>query len=85
MLVIDCFFSYVCYFINVNQCVQGPVERMGNPCSVVTNMLDCNIIVNEFELQSCYYVHFWTIMLAKSMNTFILSSYELNSTTTALL
>ena len=27
---------------------------------VVTNLLDCDIIVSEFELQSHTYVHFWT-------------------------
>ena len=24
------------------------------------DMLDCDIVVSEFELQSCYYVHIWT-------------------------
>ena len=29
---------------------------------------DCDIIVNEFELQSRYYIHFRTNTLVKSMN-----------------
>ena len=30
-----------------------------NPRSVVAKVLDCDIVVNEFELQSRYYVLFW--------------------------
>ena len=26
---------------------------------VVTKILDCNILVSEFKLQSCYYIHIW--------------------------
>ena len=29
-----------------------------SPRGAVTNMLDYDIKVSEFELQSCYYVHF---------------------------
>ena len=31
-----------------------------SPCSVVANVLDCDIVVSEFKLQSRYYVHFRT-------------------------
>ena len=31
---------------------------MGSPCGIVTNVLDYDILVSEFELQSCYYVDF---------------------------
>ena len=34
------------------------LKRRKSPYGVVANMLDCNIIGNEFKLQSCYYVHF---------------------------
>ena len=34
--------------------------------------LDCEMIVNEFELQSRNYVHFRTNTLGKGMNPFIL-------------
>ena len=37
----------------------------------MAQMLDCEIRVNEVELQSCYYVHFWTNALEKGMNPFI--------------
>ena len=29
-----------------------------SPCGLVVNVQECDIIVNEFELQSRYYVHF---------------------------
>ena len=35
---------------------------------VVANVLDCNIVVNEFELQSRYFVYFPTNTLGKDMN-----------------
>ena len=35
------------------------------PIGVVGNALDCNIVVSEFELQSCYHVHFRTNTLWK--------------------
>ena len=31
-----------------------------NPCGDVANVQDCDIVINEFELQSRYYVHFQT-------------------------
>ena len=34
-------------------------------------MLDCNIVVSEFELQSHYYMHFLTNSLRKGMNLLI--------------
>ena len=43
--------------------------------------LNCDTIVSGFELQSCYFVHFWTSALRKDMNPFILRSYGLNGTT----
>ena len=32
---------------------------------------DCDLEVNEFELQSRYYVNFWTNNLMKRMDSFI--------------
>ena len=34
------------------------------------NVLDCGIVVSEFELQSRYYVHFRTDTLEKSVKYF---------------
>ena len=38
---------------------------------VVVNMLDCDIVVSEFELQSRYYIHLRIYNLGKSMNFLI--------------
>ena len=40
-------------------------EKVGSPQSVVANMLNCDIIVSESNLQLPYYVHFWTNALGK--------------------
>ena len=47
-----------------------------SPYVVVANVLDCDIIVSEFEIQSCYYVYFWMNKLRKG--TYSLS-FGLNS------
>ena len=47
------------------------IHSMGSPYSIVANVLDCNIVVSEFKLQWCYYVHFWTNTSEKSMNLLI--------------
>ena len=38
------------------------------PPGVMVKELDCAIVVSEFKLQSCYYVHFWTNALGKGIN-----------------
>ena len=35
-------------------------------------MLNCNIIVSKFKLQSHYYIHFYANIIGKGMNLFIL-------------
>ena len=40
----------------------------------MVKVIDNEIIINEFELQSCYYVYFRTNNLNESMITFILSA-----------
>ena len=53
---------------------------------VVAKVLDCDIIVNEFELQSHYYVHFRTNTVEKGMNPLIpFFNYGFNSITSGLL
>ena len=37
----------------------------------MTEVLNCSLEVNEFKLQSRYYVHFLTNTLGKDMNPFI--------------
>ena len=33
---------------------------------VVANVLHCDIVVSEFKLQLCYYIHFWINHLGKA-------------------
>ena len=44
----------------------------GCPRGVMVKVMDCGIVVSEFELQSRYYVHFRANTLGKSMNPLIL-------------
>ena len=48
------------------------ISLVGSVCNVMANVLDCDNIVSEFELQSCYYVHFRTNALGKNINPLIL-------------
>ena len=41
------------------------------PRGVMVNAMGRGIVVSEFELQSLYYVHFWTNTLGKGMNPLI--------------
>ena len=58
---------------------------MGSLYVVVANEQDCNIIVSEFKLQSCYDIHFWTNTLGQGMKPLTKPSYRLSSITTVLL
>ena len=51
----------------------------------MAKVLDSDILVSEFEFQSCYYDHFQTNTLEKDMNPLYLSSNQINSTTAILL
>ena len=55
------------------------------PRGVMVKQMDSRIVVSEFKLQSCYYVHFRTNTLGKGMNPASSPNYGLNSTTTVLL
>ena len=44
----------------------------GCPRGVIVKAMDCGIVVSEFVLQSCYYVHFRANTLRKGMNHLIL-------------
>ena len=46
----------------------SPIQSGVSPRSVVANVLDCEIVVSEFKLQSYYYVLFRTNTLGKNMN-----------------
>ena len=51
----------------------------------MANVLDCESVANEFEFQSCFYIHFRINTLGKGMNSPILPSYMLNSGTHIIL
>ena len=51
---------------------------------MLANMMNYDVIVSKFKLQSCYYVHFQTNFFGKGMSTLIHLNYGLNSTTTVL-
>ena len=53
-------------------------------CGIMANVLDCNIIVKEFKLQSCYYIYFQTQEKYK-ITDYPSPSYRLNSVTAVLL
>ena len=67
----------VCIHIYINI-----YKKRGSPLAIAVNVLDNNIVVNEFQLHLCYYIPFQTNAFGKSINPF---SYGLNSMTTALL
>ena len=64
---------------------QAPFVLLGGSLSgMVTNVLDCDIIVNQFEPLSCYFIYFLTNTLGKGINPF-LTCCRLNITTTVFL
>ena len=45
--------------------------NIGSPRSVMANVLDCDLVVREFEILEQYYVHFRTNSPGKGKNFFI--------------
>ena len=56
-----------------------------SPNDVMEKVLDCDLKVSEFELQSHYYIHFQMNILGKGMNPLSLHNYGLNDITAILL
>ena len=85
-------------FQNIDRYIQFKIEHPDNTGSLslldfkmqispgyprdVKKAMDCEIVVNEFVLQSRYYVHFRANTLGKGIKTLYLLSYGLNSTAT---
>ena len=40
--------------------VESPHGVVGSPCGIVANVLDCDIVISEFQLHLCNYIHFQT-------------------------
>ena len=53
------------------------MEKGSRPLERMAKMLDCNLKVSEFELQSRYYIYFWTNNLGKEESWIILSTVGL--------
>ena len=49
----------------------GSNQTSRSPGGVVANVLNCDLVVIQFELPSRYYVHFWFITLGENMNLLI--------------
>ena len=50
--------------------IQTDIDMVGSR-GEVANVLGCNIVVSEFELQLRYYIHFQTNTLGKHINSLI--------------
>ena len=61
----------ICHKAKPNQAI---TFSQGCPRGVMVKAMDCGIVVREFVLQSCYYVHFRVHTLGKGMNLLILPS-----------
>ena len=46
-------------------------DQLSQRTYTMAKVLDCDIVVSDFELQSRYYVHYQTITLGKGMNALI--------------
>ena len=64
--------AYTCMQIHIYVHIYTIYIGWGCPRLVMVKALDCRIVESEFELQSCYYVHFQTNTLGESINPFIL-------------
>ena len=58
--------------LKISTCIYDTSPFRGCPRGIMVKAMDCGIVVREFELQSCYYVHFRTNTLGKGMNSLIL-------------
>ena len=55
-----------------SRCILQPQLTGGCPRGVMVKAMDCGIVVHEFVLQLCYYVHFRANTLGKGINPLIL-------------
>ena len=60
------------FFLNFSWTIILHLQYRGCPRGVMVKAMDCGIVVSEFVLQSCYYVHFRANTLGKGMNPLIL-------------
>ena len=63
---------YVCIYLSIYLSIH---LIMRNPHAIMDKMLECNLKVSEYKLQSCYCIHFQTNALWKGMKP--ISSHKL--------
>ena len=59
------------YFLSYREVGATQSSGVGSSNGAGAEMMDCDMVISEFELESSYYVHFWTNTLKKSTNTLI--------------
>ena len=62
----------ICTYNNLNSTTSRKTPFEGCPRGVMVKVVDCGTVVREFELPSCYFVHFRANTLRKGLNLFIL-------------
>ena len=77
-------YIYIYVYISIYFSLYLPIwiNRESPWCNL--NVLDCDIVVSDFELQTHYHVHFRTNTLRKGWTSYLLNN-GLNRTTTILL
>ena len=65
-------FDHTTKFDSTTKWYMHKQKSVGWPGGVMVKSIDCGIVVSEFVLQSCYYVHFRANTLGKGMNPLIL-------------
>ena len=71
-------------YVNVLVFFLNAFLRRRCPRGVMVKAMNCGIVVSEFVLQSCSYVHFRANILGNGMSPPYPPSYWLNNTTTVL-
>ena len=61
-------------YSRVKNSLETAQKMQGSPCDVMAKVLECEIVVYEFELQSQYHFHFWNNTIGKGMNPLILTA-----------
>ena len=60
------------FYLSLSDSKSPQVSWGGFPCGVMVKVMDYEIVVSKFVLQSHYYVYFRANTLGKGMNPFIL-------------
>ena len=77
-MIHDDVLSFSCLLIKMWQLTKAhgftrnkPKIQGGCPRGVMVKVMDCEIVVREYVVQSCYYIHFRANTLGKGMNPLI--------------